>query len=253
MSFDLSKAKILSFEIGEDCNLKKIHDKCPINKKQYDKRFGSLTTEKIIQSIEEAQKLGFAGYVAFHHYNEPLLYLDRILEIINAKKDCKYLLWTNGTLLSRNVEENDFLNEFDKIIITCYNENNRPFFEKIKEHYKNVYVGSGALDDRLECYSSDYINEIACKRVLFEIPIDYYGSVHLCTTDWNNTHKIGNINETSFEQVILGEAYQSLVRNAKKRLLDRDFCPDICKRCKEPYITLKLFDDKKVFFRENKS
>ncbi|MCK4258889.1 MAG: SPASM domain-containing protein [Halanaerobiales bacterium] len=236
MEFDLSKTTILSFEICDECNLKQVHAKCPINQCEYDKRFGPLTVEKITKSIDEAQELGFEGYVAFHYHNEPLLELEKVQQVISAKGDVKYLLWTNGLLLSRDISANDFLNDFDCIVITCYDQNDMPFFEEIKSMYKNVKIISWEFDDRLDAYSREYVNEIGCKRVLFELPIDYYGNVHLCCFDWNNSYKIGNINETSFKEVVLGDAYQNIHKLANNKLLNRNESPEICLNCNTPWL-----------------
>lgn len=118
-----------------------------------------------------AKKLNFDGYVAFHYYNEPLLYIDKILEIINHAPNNKYLLWTNGLLLDRITENNKFLSLFEYICITCYDLKNMPFFLRIKDIYKKVEIFDWELDDRLHAYDRQYCNKISCKRILFEIPM----------------------------------------------------------------------------------
>lgn len=242
MYYDLSRTTIISFESGQGCNLTREHDKCPINHRVSDRSFGPLTPKKIKKSIEEAQELGFNGYVAFHFYNEPLLYKKRILEVINNKSDCKYLLWTNGLLLSRNVEENQFLKLFSRIVITNYFPEDAQFFDEIKNYYKNVHIATWELDDRLKSYSREYVNEIGCKRILFDLPIDYYGNVHLCCKDWDNSHKIGNINESSLREVVLGDDYQTLLRHADDKLLDRETCPKVCLTCSDPWLKYPKHD-----------
>lgn len=243
MYVDLSKTSIITFEIGVGCNLSKIHSACPINTREYDEQFGPLTVDKIIASIEDAQKLNFDGYFGFHHYNEPLMYLSRILEVIEGKPDAKYLLWSNGLLLSRDIRKNEFLNKFEKVMITQYFEKDRNFFAQLCEMYPNIHILKGDLDDRLDAYERDWYNEVGCKRVFFEMPIDHYGNVQLCTLDWNNSHKIGNINDTSFKDVVLSEAYQTLLRNAsQQKLLDRHSCPEVCKNCNSPWFTYKKME-----------
>ncbi|AJS57206.1 radical SAM/SPASM domain-containing protein [Paenibacillus sp. IHBB 10380] len=240
---DLSKTTILSFEIGDDCNLQKCHKECPINARTYLKQEKHLTVEKIVESINQAKDMNFNGFVAFHNYNEPLLHKDKLLEIIEKAQPCKYLLWTNGLLLNRNVEKNEFLKKFDFICITCYFKKDISFFEQIKEFHGNVHIFDWELDDRLDAYSRDYFNEIGCKRPLFELPIDYYGNVHLCCFDWNNTYEIGNINDTSLTEIVNSDTYQNILASTKKKLLDRTTCPEICKNCNHPWISYTKYYD----------
>lgn len=240
---DLSKTSLISFEAGNECNLSKIHDKCPINYWTYTNTDTPLSKEVIIQSIKEAQKLNFHGYVAFHYYNEPLLKKDMIMEIIDSVNDCKFLLWSNGLLLDRKVENNKFLKKFNFICITCYFEKDRPFFEELKKWHGNVQIFDWELDDREKSYTREYNNEIGCRRPLFELPIDYFGNVHLCCFDWNATYDLGNINKTSFKEVILSEKYQKLLLDTKKRLLDQDTCPKVCKKCDKPWLRYTKYYD----------
>ena len=228
--YDLSKLSLLSFEIGDRCNLQHIHDKCPINCRTYKNTERCLDTDTILDSIQMAKKLNFDGYIAFHYYNEPLLYLDRILEIINRAPNNKYLLWTNGLLLDRIPENNEFLSLFEYICITCYDPKNMPFFLRIKDIYKKVEIFDWELDDRLNAYDRPYCNKISCKRILFEIPIDYYGNVHLCCVDWNNQFQVGNIFDKSLYDIVRSDVYQSITKMSHKELIDEN-CPDICKRC----------------------
>lgn len=36
-------------------------------------------------------------------------------------------------------------------------------------------------------------NVYGCMRPVWEIPIDYYGNIHLCCRHWKESYKIGNI------------------------------------------------------------
>lgn len=240
---ELQNTSIISFEVGDKCNLKKLHSKCPINYRNCKASGATLTEEKINCSIDEAVALGFNGYFAFHYYNEPLLYADEIERIICKHSNCKFLLWTNGMLLDRNVENNLFLKLFQVVYISCYFQEQRGFFEQIKEWHGNVGIINAVLDNRREAYTREYINRIGCKRPLFELPIDYYGEVHLCCLDWNNTHKLGNIIETSLTEVVTGERYQKLLASIKNKLLDAYNCPDICKKCNEPWLRYTRYED----------
>lgn len=227
----LNNIMILSFEIGNDCNLKQIHEKCPINHRTYVNIEYALSTKKIVECIKEAMSIGFTGHVAFHYYNEPLLYKDKIEAIIHSAKEYKYLLFTNGLLLDENINNNSILKLFDVIYITCYEPNHMDFFRKIQDRYSNVKIFDWDLDDRAEIYKSDYNNLLGCKRPLFELPIDYYGNIHLCCYDWNNQYYIGNVHEKSLKDILASPCYENIIQMTKQRLLDLKTSPEICKYC----------------------
>ncbi len=238
----LKNLAVLSFEIGNDCNLKhEHHDKCPINHRIYRNKNYELSIEKILKCIDEAVTLGFNGHIAFHYYNEPLLYKDKIETIINLRKERKYLLITNGLLLDRNVDNNSIIELFDRVYITCYNSNDMCFFKGIKNKYANVKIFDWELDDRVQIYTSEYKNLLGCKRPQFELPIDYYGNIHLCCCDWNNQHYIGNVYEKTLHEILISPVYKNILQMTKQRMLDYNTAPEVCKRCKQVvYIKLEV-------------
>ena len=233
----LSKVQIIAIEVGGDCNLKQIHDKCPINHRRIlHTEYGELTAKDITQAINEAVEMGFEGYFGFHFYNEPMLYKNEIQEIIEANNTVKYLLWTNGTMLHEG--ENKFLDLFNKVVITCYDEARLKLYMNLQKKYKQILIQKWDLDDRLDIYTQNKENNFGCKRIFFEIPIDYYGNVHLCCRDWNNTHFIGNIKDKGLTSVMQSNTYKNILDSVGKRILNLDNCPSICKHCDEPWIKL---------------
>ena len=240
--FDLSGLSLLSFEICCACNLQKEHMECPINKRTYADTRYHLETDIVVESIKRARRLGFRGMVAFHYYNEPLLRLNEILKIMDIVSEQDFLVWTNALLLDRDVCKNEFLRRFKCVCITCYDPDDRPFFEALKEEYKNIEIFDWELDDRLEIYRSMKENTLACKRPLFELPVDYYGNIHLCCMDWNNQFKIGNIFDTPLDEIVCSNEYQKLMEQSSKRLLDES-CPEICKKCDKVWVFYPKYYD----------
>ena len=241
--FDLSGLSLLSFEICCTCNLQNVHKECPINKRKYqDTRF-CLDTDIIVDSIKRARGLGFRGMVAFHYYNEPLVRLNTIKEIMDRVPEQDFLIWTNALLLDRDVKKNESLRRFKCVCITCYNTDDMPFFEALKAEYKNIEIFDWELDDRLEIYNKTKKNEFACKRPLFEIPIDYHGNIHLCCMDWNNQHRIGNIFDEPLDQIVCSPDYQALMELCTKRTLDHGTCPEICKTCDKIWVSYPKYYD----------
>lgn len=233
----LEKTSLISFEITNSCNLQSFHEKCPINCRKYQISEQTLDKQNIVCTIKAAKKMGFSGMVAFHYYNEPLLKKKLILSIIDEIPECKYLLWTNGLLLSRKVEDNAFLRKFTLVCLTCYDKDNMVFFQELSNYYKNIEIFDWKLDDRLEIYSKTQPNRLSCKRPLFEIPIDYYGNIHLCCMDWDNSYTIGNILKKDFTDIVNSEEYQNLISMCRKRLIDQKTCPPICKTCDKVWVS----------------
>ena len=228
--YDLSEHKCISFEVTDDCNMKNVHHKCPIHHQQYDTSYGKLNEEKICLSIEEANRLNFKGYIEFHHYNEPLLNKEMILNIMQRNKKNRFILITNGLLLSRNISENEFLKQFSLVTISCYYPNLHPFFEQLKKTYGNIIISTSPLDDRLAFYDYPERTDIAiCPRVFFELPIDHYGNVRLCCFDWQNKYKIGNINKSSLREVVESDLYQNILHESKNKMISDKWIP--CRHC----------------------
>lgn len=231
MEYTLENVKILSIEIGDSCNLSHIHNKCPINKRKYKNKKKRLTKEKVIEIIDEATKLGFKGHIAFHYYNEPLLYKEKMKEIILCRPDVKYLLWTNGLLFDEQIEKNDIIELFEDTVITCYKPEKMIFFEKLAKYYRNIHIVSWELDDRLVVYEQPKICQENCQRAIFEFPIDYYGNVHLCCEDWNNEYELGNVYECSLKEIVNSIEYVRTQKMNTELGLDYEMCPEICKKC----------------------
>jgi len=230
--YDLSKLKILSVEIGDDCNLKHLHKKCPINHIHRSESEAKLTTADILRIIDDAVDLKFEGYIAFHQYNEPLLYIDKIEQVIKKRPDQKYLLWSNGLLIPEVEKAGYSLNMFSKMVLTCYDPQKASFYSDIKDRFPDVeIIMLKRMDDRLDVYDDTYKNPIFCKKVFFELPINCYGEVFLCCHDWKGTYLLGNVLCSSLESVVKGERYQNLLSMSHKRRINKN-APPICRRCR---------------------
>lgn len=233
--YDLSELTILAFEMGPGCNLKKQHLNCPIHYIRRPSGIKSLTVEDVVKAIDDAAALGFSGYVAFHHYNEPLLYMDSIEQVVRERPHQKYLLWSNGLLIPELERAGHSLAIFSKIVLTCYAEKDYDMLLSVQRRYPDVEIGMSNMDDRVDEYESHYENLIACKKVFFELPIGFNGDVLLCAHDWKNSYPLGNILQTSLMEVLSGERYQALLSMSQKRKLDEN-APKVCRHCKYAFL-----------------
>lgn len=194
----MKNVQLLSIEIGDKCNLSREHHLCPSSYRQ--KKDKTLTDDMIISIVKEAyEELGFTGYVAWHFYNEPLLYKKRMFALMKTLKETvkgvKFLLWTNGELLKRNKD----MELFDRVVITNYKNRPVSYFEKFFKN-KEIAVLPPIFDGRLNIKGERSYEK--CLRPYIEFIISFYGDVHMCCQDWKNEIEIGNIYVTSLKELV---------------------------------------------------
>lgn len=194
----MRNVQFLSIEIGDKCNLAYEHLYCPILLRKKKKK--TLTDDMILSIVKEAyEELGFTGYVAWHFYNEPMLYKKRMFSLMKTLKEtvknAKFLLWTNGELL----KEDKNLELFDRVVITNYKNRPVSYFEKFFKN-KEIMILPPVFDGRLNI--KDKESFIKCLRPYIEFIISFYGDVHMCCQDWKNEIEIGNIYVTPLKELV---------------------------------------------------
>lgn len=219
--------RYLSFEIGKFCNLSKDHPWCPSGNPERNALIADdpPRDSQIIDAINCAYcNLGFTGFVAFHYYNEPTLFMGRIAGIINSfvNSPAKFSLWTNGTTIKSGHEK--WLSLFDEIVITNYHDRDFEWFMDMK----NVKVQKPNPDKRLNLLDAPLNRK--CNRVNYEVPFDFCGNMHLCCIDWRNKVKIGNLKHDNFCHLMhLREETIEKINNSSGEM--SEFAPEICKKC----------------------
>jgi radical SAM protein with 4Fe4S-binding SPASM domain len=239
----LHNTQILSFEIGKDCNMSKIHDKCPNSKMIRTEQ--SLTDEIIVNAVVDAyENLGFEGYISWSFYNEPMLHYERMFNLMERIRSkvlkSRFLLWTNGTVLV----EDSRMKLFERIYVTNYNsvpmEKLRTYFgaNVISIASRRDEKGIPTLDDRLNHYGE--ANKNGCTLPFDNLVISYTGEAYICCTDWQNEVKLGNIFEST-----LGEIDKKRVEILKKISGKKmsDDAPAACLGCAFKWTTCG-FDDR---------
>lgn len=207
----LERLQTITFEICPECNLACKHLWCPASVRRTQKK-QPLTDTKIMQTIEAAVNRGFGGRIAYHYYNEPTIDLERCTELATAIKSqfgLRSILWSNGY---RAAEADRML--FD-ITVTKYPET---------ENIPGCRMVDFSFDSRLEIYNMEPGRVSACYRATeIEMPIDYYGEVHLCCADWAAKTRIGNVMESDPDNVLI--EYWIAATAAEMGELD------VCRRC----------------------
>jgi hypothetical protein len=194
---ELSALQLISFEVGSQCDLAKAHPYCPVNHRKPGAE--PFTDDQAISFAKECRDWGFCGEVAYHYYSEPLLYQARMLGLAKRMKEevgLNSLLWTNGTNLTDSVVE-ILIQYFQRIMITLHDSKQQNKFQKwVMQYEGKVHVKPGGHDDRGKIYTQQ-INGRRMKPCYRptegEMPIDYWGKVHLCCMDWDGQTEIGNI------------------------------------------------------------
>jgi hypothetical protein len=223
----MDKVRYFSQEIGTGCNLAHEHSRCP---QRDPSRYALVDTrrlmsdETILNNIKTMYSHGFRGYLGWHYYNEPLLYLERIErlhpEIKKINPNARLLAWTNGVLL-KTINPSR-MNIFDFVIITNHAHENWSWFRCL---HRNARVTHGRLDRRM---SPGPLNMNPCNRIKKEFVIDAYGNWRLCCADWRGTSVDMNVHTDGIERII--KAYKDM-----REVLSHDpipeSVPDICKNC----------------------
>jgi hypothetical protein len=202
MKTGLAFTQLLSFEIGRACNLAQAHAyACPsadVN------RYGrldisrELSDDVIVACVLAARDMGFAGQVAFHYYNEPMLSWDRIKALIplilTTVPEAKFCLWTNGTVLPDPISE---LSVFSSIWVSNYAS--RDWKQILAPTGAEIHIQDGRLDGRKEM--RERADHSHCLRPYNEMVVDVYGNCHLCCADWRGEVHVGNVLKDSFQTV----------------------------------------------------
>lgn len=208
----------LSLEVGDSCNLENEHPWCPSGRDRFPRmQYGSLDADKMLDVIDDAVRLGFAGYVGFHFYNEPLLRRDVIREVIERSDYDRFMLWTNGILLTQ-----DDADLFEWVVVTRYNGYDYSHLDDIK--HPNISVYPEAPDGRGDIYGNPAKLRVNCWRQQVEIPIDYYGNVHLCCQDWRGF--VGNVFHIPLEAIMRRFREQRI-----SLMSDGLDVPRVCRKC----------------------
>jgi radical SAM protein with 4Fe4S-binding SPASM domain len=185
--------------------------------------------KKVWMTIDTAQKLAkdllsnnYTGVVSISGYGEPLLH-KQIFNIISefTKRGIKTRLHTNADLIIKNKVNYKILDRLllDEIVVSIYDGPEQYVkyksflltrFKNTKLIFRDLYVKdvkeeiislinlrnrAGTLFESNKQISSP------CHRPLYNIQIDWDGSVLICCDDWKRKITYGNINDDSISNI----------------------------------------------------
>jgi 2-deoxy-scyllo-inosamine dehydrogenase (SAM-dependent)/8-amino-3,8-dideoxy-alpha-D-manno-octulosonate transaminase len=215
--------------------------------------FNEMSTEKIIDLLDQAQALGFQGRVAFYHYSEPLLDKRNIMLAWEARKrGMKPYLHTNGDVLKGD----DTLCEEVKrvyalIVVGLYDYETDDGLEAAKLYWRDKLAGaaiefspiglSGArsahsigvpralvpTDSRMGRLDLRYPNA-PCHRPLIRLLIQHDGEMCMCCEDTAGAFKLGNVYEHSLEELWFSERHIEIIKSLMAGQRERY---DLCRNC----------------------
>lgn len=228
----MDRTSILSIEICRECNLAGEHSKCPIREDRHPNKDREIGDETILRVVSDAYALGFRGFVAWHYYNEPMMAIGRVTNLIKRIRvrhpKARFLLWTNGTLLTR--ENAPVLLQFDKVYITNYSGRD---FEFTKDFCPDVTIEFRGFDERRDD-ERIVADGKCCLKPYNELVVDNFGEVRLCCSDWRGHVRIGNVHVFPFP--VLAEKFKR-IRDAVSHEPMLPEAPPFCRTCPEKHQT----------------
>lgn len=221
--------QLLTFEIGSRCNFEQRHKElCPIIHMKRGNR--ELTNLMIVDSACKAYfELGFTGFISWHFYNEPMIYWPRMLDLMVTMKGLiprsRFFLWTNGSILI----DDERMKLFDVTMISNYLNKS---IEELARHFHNplTKVGGQELDNRLIHYGEPGRNP--CQIMFDNFLIANDGEVYICCHDWRNEVKIGNLFDSSLEELD-AKRWEYAKQICGSQMTDK--AHDACIRCNQKW------------------
>ena len=197
-----------------------------------------MPTWKILDLLEQAKDLGFRGRVAFHHYSEPLLDKRNIMLAREArKKGMQPYLHTNGDVLKHDSSLcEEVKTVYGLIVVGLYDHETNDELEKAKQYWQARLSGAnlkfsaiGVLgarsgysmgipkalapsDSRMAVPDFTYPNG-PCHRPLIRMVIQYDGSMCNCCEDTYGAFGLGNVFQSSINELWFSEDHIRIVRD----------------------------------------
>jgi GTP 3',8-cyclase len=215
-------------ELSNLCNLADVHHRCPVHTLQHERNV--LPARIVHDVLGTLARHDFAGRIAFHTYNEPLLD-PRLFEFIRLARslcpDSNINICTNGFGLTQNMVHELVSAGVSSFHISAYSTADKERFSSMSFPVE-ASVELMTLDGRLDLYEApENSSHGPCYAPLSEIIVTARGKVGLCCLDWKREYCFGDLNVQSLEQVMDGQEF----RKAYARLAAGDRYLPLCRRC----------------------
>jgi len=166
--------------------------------------------------------------ISLHSENNKYNYLEDILDSVDILKN-KYIVYRFWTLKDNELDNkmNTYINKIKDKYKIDDNTFNKIFIEKNIKIDDNVYISK---DEEFvwPSLNNDYYDEVGnCYGLKSQIGILVDGTVVVCCLDSFGHSNLGNIFESSLEEILS----KDIVKNIIKGFNDRYVYLDICKHC----------------------
>ena len=195
-----------------------------------------MPTEKVLALLDQAVALGFDGPVGFHHYSEPLLD-DRHLTLAREarKRGMKPDLHTNGDALRDDASRCDKVAQaYDTIVVGLYDYRTDDELAEAKDYWRQRLAGTDLSFSPIGPHGTNAGHSVGvpragvptnprmmipdltypnapCHRPLIRMIIQYDGEVCQCCDDTTGAFGLGNVYESSLEDLWYSDRHVSTV------------------------------------------
>jgi radical SAM protein with 4Fe4S-binding SPASM domain len=197
-----------------------------------------MPTEKILDLLDQAQRMGFRGHVAFHHYSEPLLDKRNITLAREAKRrGMKPYLHTNGDVLKHDdalcVEVK---NVYESIVVGLYDYETNEELDAAKQYWRLRLAGASLNFSPIGLAPARSVHSIGipralvppdtrtngpdliytnapCHRPLIRMIVQYDGTIANCCEDTTGAFNLGNVYEHSLEELWFSRRHVEIREN----------------------------------------
>lgn len=188
----MQNLRFLTFEIGSDCGLARLHEKCPVSDPerylfgQHERR---IDDELVLGFWRRMRQLGFRGTVLWHLYNEPSKENARIQGLMATMRaeapNQTFHLWTNN---HTQFEGYDFIKLTDYRVVRPSDLDDRRRTTKGEGDWHTVR----AREPRGGCSRAEN----------WEFIVDNRGNVLMCCNDWRCEGSFGCLFTEDWDTVI---------------------------------------------------
>lgn len=182
--------------------------------------------------------IGYQGRIGFVGFGEPTLHkqlAEQISTVTNNVDAAWVEINTNGDFINRGIITNYIDNGLTHLTISMYDKNDSDKFYDMVDGLnvtltlRHCYKGIDAPVNRVEQYiDSTHINKKhPCYLPFYKMMIDYNGDVLLCANDWNKTTVLGNVNESTIQDIWFSSNY----KHYRRMLLNNQRSMSPCSKC----------------------
>jgi len=229
--------------------------------------FQKMATSKVLEMLDQAAEMKFAGHVSFYFYSESLLDKRNLFFAREARaRGMKPYLHTNGDVIKQNDTLRDAVREvYEYVVLGIYDYETEEELESQKAFWRQRLegcdlrfstIGTGPAgsapsmatpralvptDSRIRVPDLAYDNA-PCHRPLIRLIVRYDGRMAMCCEDANTDFDLGNVHESTLAELWYSPKHIEAVRDL---LAGRREKHGLCRNCPLPPSTAPI-DGKRI-------